>query len=326
MTKRSREALIPIVGGVGVLVAMGVLGALTPAEAAPQTVSYELVEGWAKLPPGVDRFGMTLGLELDAEQNLWVFQRCFSTDCVDGPEERLPAVLKYDRSGRLLDSWGAGMFVWPHGFHLDADGNLWTTDARGAGGKGNTVMKHAPDGRVLMMLGTPGVAGAGESTFDGPTDVLVAPDGSIFVADGHGNDRVVKFSREGRFLMEWGTEGTMLGQFNEPHALAMDSRGRLFVADRLNQRIQVFDQNGRFLAVWPAIQASGLYIGPGDLVYVADYQLRQGIVIARASDFVEVGFVDGTLAEGITVDPAGNVFAGESIPRNVKKFERRVGP
>ena len=296
---------------------------LAATSATAQSPSYRLDEGWAQLPEGIDRFGMTLGLELDAERHLWVFQRCFSTDCVDGPEETQPAVLEYDPSGRLVSSWGEGMFVWPHGFFLDADGNLWTTDARGAGGKGNTVMKHAPGGRVLMTLGTPGVAGATQTTFDGPTDVLVAPSGDVFVADGHGNGRVVKFSADGRFLMEWGTKGAMLGQFNEPHALAMDSRGRLFVADRLNQRIQVFDQNGRFLAVWPAIQASGLYISPDDIVYVADYQLRQGIVIARASDFQEIGFIDGTLAEGVTVDADGNVFTGESIPRNVKKFSRR---
>jgi DNA-binding beta-propeller fold protein YncE len=316
MTKQSSAALRVLAG------AAALFG---PAAASSQTVTYELVEGWAQLPAGIDRFGMTLGLELDREENLWVFQRCFSTDCIDGPEERLPAVLKYDPSGRLLDSWGVGMFVWPHGFHLDAEGNLWTSDARGAGGKGHTVMKHAPDGRVLMTLGTPGVAGADERTFDGPADVLVAPDGSIFVADGHGNDRIVKFSSDGKFLAQWGEEGVLLGQFNEPHALAMDSRGRLFVADRMNQRIQVFDQNGRFLAVWPAIQASGLHITPEDIVYVADYQLREGIVIARASDFQEIGFVDGTLAEAVTVDAAGNVYTGESIPRNVKKFERRVG-
>lgn len=304
----------------------GTLAVLAPTGASTQNVSYQLVEEWAQLPAGVDRFGMTLGLELDARGHVWVFQRCFSTDCVGGPEERQPAVLEYDPSGHLASSWGEGMFVWPHGFFLDADENLWTTDARGADGKGHTVMKHARDGRVLMTLGTPGVAGAGPDAFDGPSDVLVAPDGSIFVADGHGNDRVVKFSSDGDFLMEWGTEGTMLGQFNEPHALAMDSRGRLFVADRLNQRIQVFDQNGRFLAVWPAIQASGLHIAPGDIVYVADYQLRQGIVIARAGDFQEIGFIEGTLAEGIAVDAAGNVYTGESIPRNVKKFERRIGP
>ncbi|MGE0159038.1 MAG: peptidyl-alpha-hydroxyglycine alpha-amidating lyase family protein [Gemmatimonadales bacterium] len=306
-----------------ILVLAAAVVAGLPASATAQAPSYRLVEGWAQLPPGVERFGMTLGVDLDAQRHLWVFQRCFSTDCVDGPEESLPAVLEYDQNGRLVSSWGAGMFVWPHGFYLDDDGNIWTSDARGAAGKGHTVMKHARDGRVLMTLGTPGVAGATQTTFDGPADVLVAPNGDIFVADGHGNDRVVKFSADGRYLMEWGTEGTMLGQFNEPHALAMDSRGRLFVADRLNQRIQVFDQNGRFLAVWPAIQASGLHITPDDIVYVADYQLRQGIVIARASDFQEIGFIDGTLAEGVTVDPDGNVFTGESIQRNVKKFSRR---
>jgi DNA-binding beta-propeller fold protein YncE len=303
-----------------VLVVSAVLAA---APASGQQPTYQLAEGWAQLPARVERFGMTLGVDLDERRHLWVFQRCFSTDCVDGPEESLPAVLEYDPSGRLVSSWGAGMFVWPHGFFLDDDGNIWTSDARGAGGKGHTVMKHARDGRVLMTLGTPGVAGATETPFDGPADVLVAPDGSIFVADGHGNDRVVKFSADGHFLMQWGTEGTLLGQFNEPHALAMDSRGRLFVADRLNQRIQVFDQNGRFLAVWPAIQTSGLHITPDDIVYVADYQLRQGIVSARASDFEEIGFIDGTLAEGVTVDPDGNVVTGESIGRNVQKFARR---
>jgi DNA-binding beta-propeller fold protein YncE len=300
-----------------------VSAALAASPVTGQQPTYQLAEGWAQLPQGVERFGMTLGVDLDERRHLWVFQRCFSTDCVDGPEESLPAVLEYDPSGRLVSTWGEGMFVWPHGFFLDPDGSIWTSDARGAESKGHTVMKHARDGRVLMTLGTPGVAGATETTFDGPADVLVAPDGSIFVADGHGNDRVVKFSADGRFLMQWGTEGTLLGQFNEPHALAMDSRGRLFVADRMNQRIQVFDQNGRFLAVWPAIQTSGLHITPDDVVYVADYQLRQGIVIARASDFEEIGFIDGTLAEGVTVDPDGNVFTGESIGRNIKKFIRR---
>jgi streptogramin lyase len=231
-------------------------------------------------------------------------------------------VTHYDPSGRLVESWGQGLFVWPHGFSLDADGNLWTTDGRGADGKGHTVMKLSRDGRVLMTLGTPGVAGAGHDTFDGPADVLVAPDGSIFVADGHGNDRVVKFSADGEFLLEWGTEGSDYGQFNEPHSLEMDSRGRLFVGDRLNQRIQVFDQNGRFLAVWPAIMASGMHITADDIVYVADYQLRQGIVIARASDFQEIGFIDGALGEGVTTDADRNVYVGEVIYRNLKKFVR----
>jgi hypothetical protein len=126
--------------------------------------------------------------------------------------------------------------------------------------------------------------------------------------------------------MEWGTEGSDYGQFNEPHTLGMDSRGRLFVGDRINQRIQVFDQNGRFLASWPAIMASGMTITADDIVYVADYQLRQGIVIARASDFQEIGFIDNALGEGIAVDADRNAYVGEVIYRNLKKFVRRPTP
>ena len=292
--------------------------------ARAQESRYELVEGWAQLPSGVDAWGQTIGVEMDTDGSLWVFHRCFAQICT-GHDDVAP-ILHYAPSGDLIGSWGRGMFVWPHGFHLDHDGNLWATDARGADGKGHTVMKLSKDGDMLMTLGTPGVAGAGHDTFDGPADVLVAPDGSIFVADGHGNDRVVKFSPEGEYLLEWGEEGTDYGQFNEPHSLAMDSRGRLFVGDRINQRIQVFDQNGRFLAVWPAIMASGMHITPDDIVYVADYQLRQGIVIARASDFQEIGFVDNALGEAVAVDAARNVYVGEVLPRNLKKFVRSVTP
>ena len=289
-----------------------------------QESSYELVEGWAELPQGLDRWGQTIGTEMDRDGSLWIFHRCWALDCV-GKDDVAP-VTRYDPAGRLVESWGEGLFVWPHGFYLDDEGNIWTTDARGVEGKGHTVMKLSRDGEVLMTLGTPGVAGAGEDTFDGPADVLVAPDGSIFVADGHGNDRVVKFSADGEFLLEWGTEGSDYGQFNEPHSLEMDSRGRLFVGDRLNQRIQVFDQNGRFLASWPAIMASGMHITADDIVYVADYQLRQGIVIARASDFQEIGFIDNALGEGVTTDADRNVYVGEVIYRNLKKFVRSPAP
>ncbi len=292
--------------------------------AAAQASTYRLVEGWAQLPRGVDAWGQNIGVDMDRNENLWIFHRCFAQNCRD--RDDVPAVLRYDLSGRLVDSWGEGMFVWPHGFHIDAEGNIWTTDAQGAGGIGHTVMKFSPEGELLMTLGTPGVAGAGEDTFDGPADVLVAPDGSIFVADGHGNDRVVKFSPEGEYLMEWGEEGTDYGLFNEPHSLEMDSRGRLFVGDRMNQRIQVFDQNGRFMASWPAIMASGMHITPDDIVYVADYQLRQGIVIARANDFQEIGFIDDALGEGVSVDADRNVYVGEVIYRNLKKFVRSPAP
>jgi len=301
-----------------------VVAAITIASAQAlqgQESDYRLVDGWAQLPDGVEAWGQTIGVEIDSAGNLWVFHRCFSTSCNAGREDVNP-VLKYDPSGRLLDSWGAGTFIWPHGFFLDEDGNVWVTDARGADGKGHQVMKFTPDGRLLMTLGTAGVAGDGQNTFDGPADVAVAPNGDIFVVDGHGNNRVVKFSKDGQFIMEWGGAGTGPGQFNEPHCLAFDSRGRLFVGDRVNQRIQVFDQDGRFLAEWTGIMASGMYITDDDILYVADYQLREGIVIANASDFSEIGFIENAMAEGVTVDRMGNVYAGEVLSRNLKKFVR----
>lgn len=298
-------------------------GLLAPAAARAEAPAYTLVEGWARLPEGVPAWGQTIGVEIDGDGSLWVFHRCFANDCV-GERADVPAILRLDPRGRIVASWGAGLFVWPHGFHLDAAGNLWATDARGRDGKGQTVLELSPDGRVLMTLGTPGVAGDGPDTFDGPADVAVAPDGDVFVADGHGNARIVKFSSEGRYLMEWGGRGTGPGEFDEPHSLAFDSRGRLFVGDRLNRRIQVFDQDGRYLTEWPGIMASGLHITEEDVVYVADYQLREGIVIARAEDFGEIGFIAGTLAEGVTVDRMGNVYTAEVIPRNLKKFARRA--
>ena len=217
---------------------------------------------------------------------------------------------------------GAGRCNWAAGFVLGDDVNVWVTDAGGGNGKGHQVMKSTSDGRHLMTLGTAGVAGSGRDTFDGPADVAVAPNGDIFVVDGHGNNRVVKFSKDGEFIMEWGGAGTGPGQFNEPHCLAFDSRGRLFVGDRVNERIQVFDQNGRFISEWRGIMASGMYITDDDVLYVADYQLREGIVIVDASDFTEIGFIDDAMPEGVTVDRMGNVYAGEVLSTDLKKFVR----
>ena len=291
---------------------VGDLGAQTPH------LSYRFVDGWAQLPDGVEAWGQTIGVEIDPAGHLWVFHRCFDGNCIG--RDDVPAVLKYDPSGTLVDSWGEGLFVWPHGFFLDADGNIWTTDARGENGKGHQVIKFSPDGEVLMTIGTAGVAGVGENTFDGPADVVVAVNGDVFVADGHGNNRVVKFSKDGTFLKAWGRSGTGPGEFNEPHCLAFDSQGRLFVGDRVNERIQIFDQDGRYLDEWRGIMASGIYITDDDTVYVADYQLRKGIVIAKTDDFNSRGFIPEAQAEGVTVDAEGNVYAGEVLPRSLKKF------
>jgi streptogramin lyase len=173
-----------------------------------------------------------------------------------------------------VKSFGAGLLLFPHGLHVDREGNVWVTDGLGKDGKGHQVFKFNPDGKLLLTLGTAGVAGAGPDEFNAPSAVVVAPNGDIFVGDGHGretNARIVKFSRDGKFIKTWGRKGAGPGEFDTPHALAMDSRGRLFVGDRNNNRIQVFDQDGNFLHQWTQFsRPSGLFIDRNDVIYVAD--------------------------------------------------------
>ena len=263
-----------------------------------------------------------------------MFDRCAAKTCVGST---VAPIQKFDATGRLVVSFGSGLFNWPHGLFAAVDGPIWVTD-----GKNQTVMHLAPDGRVLMTLGKPGVAGDGHDTFNSPSDVLVAPNGDIFVADGHGdfpvpktNARIVKFSRDGKFIKAWGSPGSAPGQFNVPHGLAMDSAGRLFVADRANNRIQIFDQDGKFLTEWKQFgRPSGVYIR-NDIIYVADSQssdkvnppFRQGIRIGSVKDGKVTAFIaapspDVEMPEGVAADKDGNVFGGFTTKPDLKKFAK----
>src|SRR4029079_963824 len=236
------------------------------------------------------------------------------------------------KNGRLLRSWGEGMFVFPHGAAVDREGNLWVTDARGEAGKGHQVFKFSPDGKVLMTLGKAGVSGSGPALFDQPTDVVVAPNGDIFVTDSHRggkNNRIVRYSKDGAFIKEWGSKGSAPGQISEPHTIAIDSRGRLFVGDRENNRIQIFDQDGKLLDQWRQFgRPSGIAITRDDVIYVADSEsggrdpgahelpgIKKGIRIGSARDGSVTAFIEDMEsqavehagAEGVGVDAEGNV-------------------
>ena len=237
------------------------------------------------------------------------------------------------------------MFVWPHGIDVDDEGNVWVVDARGEGDRGHQVLKFSSDGEVLMRLGTAGVAGRTRDTFDQPNDVLVAPNGDIFVGDGHpanGNNRIVKFSSDGTYITEWGETGSEPGQFRTPHALAMDSEGLLYVGDRSNRRVQVFEQDGTFVRDFYQFgRASGLTIDADDMIYVADSEsnyrrnpgFKRGIRIASVRDGLVVAFIPdpepdqdnaGTsAAEGVAVDNEGNVYGAEVGPRALRKHVKR---
>ncbi len=305
---------------------------------------YRTVEGvWAPLPDGRE-WGSTSLVEVSPDgETIWAVDRCGENTCVG--HDDLDVVFQFDKDGNMLKRWGAGMFVWPHGIDVDDDGNVWIADARGEGDRGHQVIKFSSDGDVLMRLGTAGVAGRTQSTFDQPNDVLVAPNGDIFVGDGHpanGNNRVVKFSSDGTYLMEWGETGSAPGQFRTPHALAMDSQGLLYVGDRSNRRIQVFEQDGTFVRDFYNFgRASGVAIDGDDNIYVADSEsnyrrnggYKRGIRVANISDLRIFAFIpdpepnqdnSGTsAAEGVAVDNEGNVYGAEVGPRALRKHVKR---
>lgn len=302
---------------------------------------YRTTRDWGELPAGV-KWAAVTAVEPAPDGTIYVIHRCFANSCAGRPEA---PILKYDPSGKLIEAFGAGMFVFPHGATVDARGDLWVTDAQGRDGKGQQVIEFSPDGRVLMTLGKAGVSGSGPDLFDQPTDVVVAPNGDIFVTDSHRNgrnNRVVKFDRSGKFVREWGKKGSGPGEFSEPHTIAIDSRGRLFVGDRENNRIQIFDQDGRYLTEWRQFsRPSGIFISKDDTIYVADSESgpdtgahelpgrKKGIRIGSARTGEVTAFIedmestapDHSGAEGVGVDTAGNVY-GAVVRRQM--LERHI--
>jgi DNA-binding beta-propeller fold protein YncE len=326
---------------------------------------YVLAEGWPALPKSMNagRWGEVIRVHVAADGNIWVFHRCFNTappghaTCV-GRGDSNPPILEFDPSGRLLKSFGAGLFAYPHGFTVDSEGNLWASDvndeatilglaAKKAEGAvmGQEVLKLSRDGRVLMMLGKEGVSGNGPDAFDRPTGVAIGANGDVFVADGHAPNqhnsaRVVKFSKDGRFIKAWGHKGSAPGDFDEPHDIFVGgSQGRVYVADRGNKRIQVFDQEGSFLAAWTQFGApSSVFVGKDDSIYVgasfpdptAKRGELRGIVVGDAKDGSLKAFIPdpadpdkldvGTTASGIAADDTGNIYAADVAAHNLRKY------
>jgi DNA-binding beta-propeller fold protein YncE len=331
------------------LAASACLGAtaLTQQQDAPRNdlpQPYRTTRDWGQLPSGM-KWAAVTAIEPSPDGSIYVVHRCFANSCAGRKE---PPILKYDASGRLLKTWGEGMFIFPHGATVDRDGNLWVTDARGENGKGHQVFKFSPEGQVLLTLGKAGVSGSGPDLFDQPTDVVVSPTtGDVFVTDSHRNgknNRVVRFAKDGRFLKEWGKKGSGTGEISEPHTIAMDSRGRLFVGDRENNRIQIFDQDGRYIEQWHQFgRPSGIFITADDTLYVTDSEsgpdtgahelpgIKKGIRIGSARDGKVIAFIedmestagDHSGAEGVGVDRQGNVYGAvvrrQMLERHVRK-------
>lgn len=313
------------------------------SRALPNPTSDVLTE-WADLPDG-RTWGSTAGIDIGPDGHVWTYDRCGANGLNGGCEANptVDPILKFDRNtGEVLANFGAGLFVLPHGLHVDDDGNVWVTDSQGneAGTKGHQVIKFSADGEVLMRLGEAGQPGSGPGQLNEPCDVIVAPSGDIFVSDGHSGQnpdppagatgRILKFDKDGNFLKEWGEIGFRPGQFRTPHAMEFDSQGRLYVADRGNHRIQIFDQDGNLLEIYTNYsRISGLFITADDTLYAIDSESqgtnhpgwKTGVRIGPAGEDRLTGFVpphahetrvlQGVAGEGVAVDEDGNIYAAE---------------
>lgn len=310
---------------------------------------YQLTPGWGGGLPNGRAWGNSAAVAVDTDgKHIWAIDRCGSTSCVGS---NLDMLIRFSPEGKVVATIGGGKVTGPHGIHVDREGNIWVTDIHGprryyngrtyvedptAPAKGFQVHKFAPDGRLLMSLGESGVQGLDGSHFYSPTDVITAPNGDIFVSDGHlgaipYTSRIVKFDKTGKFIKAFGAMGDGSGQLFFPHALAMDSQGRLFVADRSNHRIVIFSQDGVQLAEWRQFgRPSDIAITADDKIYVTDsesgiagYNLAgvRGITIGDARTGAVTAFIPDAsakhittaaeaapLAEGLAVDAAGNIY------------------
>ena len=332
---------------------------VTPVNSAPEPSPYRGIRDWAELTIEQRPWGGTNNVAIDLDgTTVWAVDRCtapISPGCLD---TRSNPIHHFDATGREIESFGGGMFAWPHGLHVDGDGNIWVTDARtptadeiakfpDARNKGNFVRKFSPDGKVLMTIGTPGRRGNPPNALTEPTAVITDPaNGDVYVAESHMDvadpslvGRISVFDKAGKFLRTMGKAGTGPGEFRTPHALAFDSKGNLVIADRHNHRVQLLTKSGKFLREYDDFsRVSGLAVGPNDVLFATDSESTdavhpgwsRGIRIGSLADGRVTMFVpphktaspEGAMGEGIALDPSGNLYTAESITLGVTKYVR----
>jgi DNA-binding beta-propeller fold protein YncE len=298
---------------VSVAVMSGVVWLAGSGAQPDKKADYQVVANWPQLPDNF-QFGQVTGVAVDANDRVFIFHR--------GKQP----IMVFDRAGKFLRSWGEGLFKTAHGLRIDAGGNIWTTDLGT-----HLVMKFDAKGKLLLTLGTKGQPGDSKDKFNKPADVAVTPTGDFYVADGYGNSRVVKFAKDGTYLKEWGKKGKGEGEFNLPHSICLDAQGRVFVGDRENNRVQVFDADGKFLTQWATTGApygltlhpSGMFLADGRANNVKLLNLDGKTLHSWGTKGAAPGQFD--LPHWVGLDSQGAMYVAEVNGKRVQKFAPQKG-
>jgi peptidylamidoglycolate lyase len=323
----------------GILIVSYFLQPLKMGKVIDTTINYELVKNWPDLPKDF-KLGNPTGIDIDTNQNIVVFHRTDREWPLSGPMPGKPiqgkTILIIDKdNGKLIGSWGGNLFIMPHGLKVDNENNIWVTDV-GL----NQVFKFSHEGILLMKLGVAKVSGNDSLHFDEPTDIAITKDGSFYVSDGYGNSRVIKFSATGKYLFEWGRKGDKEGEFNIPHGISLDYKGNVYVADRENNRIQVFDPNGKFIKQYTdktfgAICAVAFnktqskLFAVDDLTFLNLKHRGSDVIVFDTSGNVQTRFgrsgsYDGSVSwyHDLTIDKDENIYIGDILGNTIQKFTR----
>ena len=286
-----------------------IAASLAIAESNSPAMNYKVNADWPQLPSGWN-FGETPGVAVDAKGHVFVLHR--------GEHP----IIEFTPEGKMVRSWGEGLFIRPHAIRIDPSGNIWTVD-----NDTHQILKMDPTGRIRLVIGRRAQSGESEEAFNRPTDVAFGPNGEVYISDGYVNSRVVKFSKDGRYITAWGKKGQGPGEFNLPHSVAVDKQGRVYVGDRENFRVQVFDGDGKFLAEWKDVGSPwGLDLQADQTMFIADgYNdrvLKVDLTGKVLGAFGGNGRMPGELSyiHHLEVDGSGNIYVGEIKNQRVQKF------
>ena len=296
---------------IGLLIVIGVLILAEKVSMAEDAIDFVAVTNFLKLPEDV-ALGPCSAVDFDSQGRLYLFH----------PGKR--PILCFDQNGKLLRSWGDDLIGKAHGLRIDRGDNVWVTDIGH-----HMVFKFSPKGKLLLALGQSDKPGTGDDQFNQPTDIAFGPKGEVYVSDGYGNSRVMKFAPNGKFLAKWGRRGKENGEFHLPHSIVVDSKGRVLVGDRENDRIQIFDSEGTFLESWPGFAPYGMELGAKGALFVADGRANKVLQLDSTGKVIGVwgrkgnGLGEFNLPHMLAADSKGNLYVAEVGGQRLQKLRRK---